>query len=89
MEFQNLVDLLTTKSNKLLTNVKTHWISMLSPAKQIYSKLCPLIVKMHAKSAGNYQTLKNLNVMCDVKLILKLPYILPLVKCLYTLIKIA
>jgi hypothetical protein len=62
---------------------------MFFQAKQIYGKLCPLIVKMHAKSARNDQTLKNLNAMCDVKLILRLPYIFPLLECLYTLIKIA
>jgi hypothetical protein len=84
MEFQNFANLLDTKSNKLLKNVKTHWISMLSPTKRVYAKFCPLIVKMHAESARNDQALKNLNTMCDVKLILGLPYILPLLECLHT-----
>jgi len=57
---------------------------MLSPTKRVYAKFCPLIVKMHAKSARSDQALKNLNAMCDVKLILGLLYILPLLECLHT-----
>jgi hypothetical protein len=49
-KFQKLVDLLQTKGNKLLGNVKTHWISMLSPAKWVNLEFFPLIVKMHVKS---------------------------------------
>jgi len=34
VEFQKLANLLNTKDNKILWNVKTHWISMLSPSKK-------------------------------------------------------
>jgi hypothetical protein len=46
--FQKLVDLLDTKGNKLLRNVKTRWTSMLSLMKHVYAKYCLLIVKMYA-----------------------------------------
>jgi hypothetical protein len=62
---------------------------MFSLVKQIYAKFCPLIVKMNAESVRNDQALKNLNAMCDVELILGLPCVQPLLKCLHTLIKIA
>jgi hypothetical protein len=62
---------------------------MLSLAKRVYAKKIPLIVKMNVKSVRSDQALKNLNAMCDVELILGLPYVLPLLDCLHTLIKIA
>lgn len=62
---------------------------MLSLAKRVYAKFCPLIVKMNAKNVRNDQASKNLNAMCDVELIMGLPCILPLLECLHTLIKIA
>ncbi len=45
-------------------------------------------MKMHAKSSKNDQALKNLNQMCDVKLILRLLCILPLLECVHMVIKI-
>jgi hypothetical protein len=33
LQFQKLADLINTKGNKLLQNMKTQWISMLSPTK--------------------------------------------------------
>jgi hypothetical protein len=44
---------------------------------------------MNVESVRNDQALKNLNAMCDVELILGLPCVQPLLKCLHTLIKIA
>jgi len=51
---------------------------MLSPTKRLYSKLHPLTVKMHAKSQQNDVARKNLNSLCDVEVIIRLPYIFPL-----------
>lgn len=50
LEFQNLENFINTKSNKLLGNVKTKWISMFFLAKWVYDKYCLLIVKMHVKT---------------------------------------
>jgi hypothetical protein len=61
MEFHKLVELIGTKGNKLLKNVKTRWIFMLSPTKRVFVEYRPLIVKMHAKSSKNDTILKNLN----------------------------
>ncbi len=35
LEFQKLFDVLTNKENKLLKNVKTRWINMLSSVKHV------------------------------------------------------
>jgi len=47
LEFVNLAKTLKTKSSKLLWNIKTHWISMLSPMKCVLRKYKSLVVKMH------------------------------------------
>ncbi len=88
VEFQKLANLLNTKDNKILWNVKTHWILMLSPSKIIYYEYWPLIVKMHIESPNNDTANKNLNARCDVELILGLPCLLPLFECVHKLIKI-
>jgi hypothetical protein len=43
---------------------------------------------MHVKSPKNDIANKNLNVLCDVELILGLPCLLPLFECVHKLIKI-
>jgi hypothetical protein len=40
-KFQKFTNLLQTKGNKLLCNVKTQWISMLSLTKQVYLEYYP------------------------------------------------
>jgi len=62
---------------------------MLSLTKKVYVGYCPLIVKMHVIFAKYEVALKNLNSLCDVELILKLPCILLLLECLHMLIKFA
>jgi hypothetical protein len=62
---------------------------MLSLAKWVYLEYHPLIVMMHAKSAKSDGVGKNLNSLCDVEVILRLSYILPLLECVHALIKIA
>jgi len=44
---------------------------------------------MHVESSKSDVTLKNLNSLCDVELILGLPCILPMLECVHALIKIA
>lgn len=62
---------------------------MPSATKQVCVEYCILIVKLNSKSSKNDQTLRNLNAMCDVELILGLLYILPLFECVHTVTKIA
>jgi hypothetical protein len=55
---------------------------MLSLAKHMYVEYPPLIVKMHLESSKNKVVLKNLNTLCDIKFILELPCILPMLESL-------
>jgi hypothetical protein len=66
LEFQNLVDFINNKGNKLFKNVEIRWISMLFPIKRVYVKYCPLIVKIHVESTNSEIVLKKLNSLCDV-----------------------
>lgn len=61
---------------------------MLYLTKQVYVEYCTFIVKMHAKSAKSNVVGKNLNVFCDVELILGLSRILLLLETMHTFIKI-
>jgi hypothetical protein len=88
LEFQKLANLINTKNNKLLRNVKTYWISMLSPTKWIYVKYRFIIVKMYSENSKSDKALRNLDAMCDVKLILGLLSILPLFECVHMFTKI-
>jgi hypothetical protein len=83
------MNLFNMKGNKILQNVKTHYISMLFPSKIIYSKFQPLIMKMHVESLMNDTTRKNLSALYDMEFLLGLPCLLPLFECVHKLIKIA
>jgi hypothetical protein len=61
---------------------------MFFSSKRFYYEYQPLIMKMHAKSPKNDTGNKNFSVVCDVELILGLPCLLPLLECVYKLIKI-
>jgi len=61
---------------------------MFFPSKKIYYEYHPFIMKMHVESPKNDTSKKNLNVLCDMELILGLPCLLPLFECVHKLIKI-
>jgi hypothetical protein len=46
LELQKLVELLEFKGKKILQNVKTRWISMLSPLKHVLSEYRFFLVKI-------------------------------------------
>jgi len=80
--------MLQTKGNKLFRNVKTCWISVLSPTKWVYLEFRPFMVKMHVKNQRNDVARKQIS-LCDVEVILGLCCILLLLECVHALIKVA
>lgn len=46
IEFFKLAALMQTKGNKIQRNIKTHWISMLSPAQRLINEYKTLIIKI-------------------------------------------
>jgi hypothetical protein len=45
--------MLETKGNKILWNVKTRWISMLSPTKKVMAKYITFLMKMALNNLTN------------------------------------
>jgi hypothetical protein len=46
LEATKLVEILECKGNKIMKNIKTRWISMLSSSRRVLQKYKPLIVKI-------------------------------------------
>jgi hypothetical protein len=59
--------ILESKGNKLLKNIKTQWISMLSPCKRVFAKYKLMVMKM-AKDSGHFENAKtNYELIWDVE----------------------
>jgi predicted RNA-binding protein YlxR (DUF448 family) len=80
---------LNTKGNKILWNVKTCWISMLSPCKWVVAKYKTLIAKMLDDQIENETIRSNLQKLLNLEFIIALHCILPLLELVHTLIKYA
>jgi hypothetical protein len=56
-----------SKGNKLLKNIKTQWISMLSPCKRGFAKYKHLVMKM-AEDSGHFENGKiNYELLWDAE----------------------
>ncbi len=89
IEFLKFVDLMKTKGNKILWNVKTCWINMLNMTKQVMSMYMPLVAKM-AKDSPSFMVARvNFELLCNVNLLISLSYLLPMLETIHALIKFA
>jgi hypothetical protein len=89
LEFTKFVKTLETKGLKLLRNVKTHWISMLSLLKCVLARYKSLVVKMHYDCVKSKYVHDNFELLCDLDLILGLPCVMPILEVVHSLIKYA
>jgi len=78
---------LAPKGQKLLKNMKTHWINMLDHLKCVVWKHKSLIVKTHLDSSKNKATQDNLVLLDNLEFIFGVPYLLPMLKVVQTLMK--
>jgi hypothetical protein len=70
LEHGTFVKLLETKGLKLLCNVKTKWISMLSLMKQVLAEYKILMVKMHDDLYIYYGSSKDQPpIFCDIEVV--------------------
>lgn len=76
------------KGNKLLKNVKTRWVSMLSFMKFVMEQYWLLMAKMHVNVSRNNIVAINLSLFCDLELIIGLHVILPFLDFMHTLVKL-
>jgi hypothetical protein len=92
LELQKLVELLETKDRKILQNVKTRWISMLSPLKRVLSEYHTLLVKMYSD-----QFVKpvipaakvNYELLADIRCLLTMAAVVPLLEAVKALVVFA
>jgi hypothetical protein len=78
-----------TEGLKILNKVHTRWISLLEPLKRLSGEYKTLIVKFAEDAHQESSAKKNLSLLCDVSTLLALPYILPLLESINSLIKFA
>jgi hypothetical protein len=90
LEFVKLAELLNSKGNKILRNIKTRWLSMLAPAVRIMNEYRPLLVKM-SKDAGVKKptalATKCFQHLTDIQVLLGLAAILPMLRLANKLMK--
>lgn len=105
LEFVKLAELMQSKGLKILKNIQTRWISMLSPAVRVLNKYRVLIVKMSIDSERPVEEIggkkgkvdkklmslatKNLKFLSDIQILLGLSGLLPLLRCVHSLMQFA
>ena len=92
LELQKLAELLESKGRKILRNVKTRWISILSPLKRVLSEYRTLLVKMyfdHLLKPTIPATKVNYKLVPDIKCLLTLAAVLPLLEVVKVLVVFA
>jgi len=86
-KFAKLVEIMETKGNEILQNIKTRWISMLSFVKHVLSKYCILFMKMALNVTIGISAKSNLCLLTDVEMLLALNVVMPLLEVVHSLIK--
>ncbi len=72
-----------------MENIKTHWISKLLLTKIVLLKYRALVLKMHKDFGIISQATHNLELFCDLEVLLGLSCIMPLLEGLNELIKLS
>jgi hypothetical protein len=75
------------KGNKILQNVRTHWINMLSPTKRALSMYMPLIANMAKDIPSLMVAQVNFKFFCDVNLLISFSCLMPMLETIHALIK--
>lgn len=86
LEFTKLAEIMETSGLKMLPTVRTRWISMFEPLKRVLSEYKTLIVKMSKDANEESKAAPNLMFLCDLSTLLALPYLLPLLESVNSLI---
>jgi hypothetical protein len=76
---------MSKKGLKILQDVKTWWISMITLTKRVWYQYKPLLVKMVEDVATVDNAKANYELICNVETLLGLPYVLPLLECVQSL----
>jgi hypothetical protein len=94
IEFTKLTEVMETKDLKILRDVKTRWLSMVSPLKRVMSEYRTLIQKMQEDSkdattphASRELAKTNFSLLVDVSVPIALTCFLPLLETVHYLVK--
>lgn len=71
-----LMEVIQAKGLKVLKNIKTMWISMLAPFKQVHNEYKTFMVKMVNDGASIPSVKTNNELLCDVEIIMGLTCVL-------------
>jgi len=75
IEFFKLEELMKEKRKKILWNVETCWINMLSPTKKVMAVYTPLLAKMGKDTPSIMFAKMNFEFFCDINLLISLSYL--------------
>jgi len=89
LDFYKLAKILESKGNKLLKNIKTRWISMLSPCKNFFVEYKLLVVKMVEDNDHIENAKSNYKLLSNVEMFLKLAWVLLYLETMQGLFKFA
>jgi hypothetical protein len=88
LEFIKLAEVLQTKGLKILKQVKTRWLSMLSPAIRVMNEYRTLVVKM-MEDQDEVDTAKtSFHHLIDIQIVVSLSCLIPMLKCLHHLMQL-
>jgi hypothetical protein len=88
LEFVNLAEVLETKGLKILRQVKTRWLSMISPAIRVMNEYKTLVVKMMEDQDDMESAKTSFHHLIDVQIVVSLPCLVPMFKCLHSLMQL-
>ena len=86
-ELADLANIIETARQRIFRNVKTRWISYLKPIKRVMSEYKALVLKMHMDLSSLTTAKANLNLLCEIELLLGLAGILLMLEAFNYLIK--
>jgi hypothetical protein len=87
LEFTKLAEVMEIKRNKILRNIKTRWISIISLVKRVLSEYCTFHMRITLNAPTIASTKSNLCLLTNVKTLLRLNAIMPLLDAIHSLIK--
>jgi hypothetical protein len=83
LEFVKLAEVLEMKGLKILRQVKTRWLSMMSPAIRVMNEYRTLVVKMMEDQNDVDSAKTSFHHLIDIQIVLSLSSLIPMLKSLH------
>ena len=85
LEFVKLAEVLETKGLKILRQVKTKWLSVMSPAIKVMNEYKTLVVKMMEDEQAVDAAKTSFQHLVDIQIVVSLSCFIPILKSLHQL----